>query len=447
MALPPLRAIEANEAQLSSTHLQGPDENNEAAMVAEFFPEQQPLRHIGDISDHRLLAVEPGQPLGLVNTQVTRITPDSVSLSRAASTTVDPDAVAFEGPVQLSAGQMTPRARAFLLPPLKELSHADYLLRAGGTEARLSEEHWERAVEQLQRGYGASDVARALNVDAGQVTIVHSQLIDIHLESIAAEPSERSPSARSGSPGISDVSMTPPDETSPCGTPVPAAELAEVKRLQKQGLGTRNRDGTPTAFGEAIGKLGTSARDPTSALNHVGRVLGKEMILSGQSLKQIRTALGISGSAISALKREVLAALGAPAPRGTPVSAAELAEAKELQKLGLGTRNSEGTPTAFGKIIGKNGTSATDKNSALNPVGRALAQEMILSGQSLKQIRTALGISNFSIVSLRREVLKRGSADANVNSHAPQVESSEMAAARSRGLKSRPQERGRNLGR
>ena len=74
MALPPLRAIEAGQAQLSSTHLQGPEENNAAAVAAEFFPEQQPLRHIGATSDHRLVEVEPGQALGLVNTEVTRTT-------------------------------------------------------------------------------------------------------------------------------------------------------------------------------------------------------------------------------------------------------------------------------------------------------------------------------------------------------------------------------------
>src|SRR5688572_5924114 len=104
MALPPLRAIEAGEAQLSSTHIQGPDENMAAAVAAEFFPEQQALRHIRATSDHRLLEVEAGG-VRLVNTEVTRTTPHTVSLSRATSTTYDPNAVTFEGPVQLSAGQ------------------------------------------------------------------------------------------------------------------------------------------------------------------------------------------------------------------------------------------------------------------------------------------------------------------------------------------------------
>jgi hypothetical protein len=89
MALPPLRAIEAGQAQLSSTHLQGPEDNN-AAALAELFPDEQPLRHIGATSDHRLLNIEPGQALELVNTEVTRNTPDTVSLSRAISTTYDP---------------------------------------------------------------------------------------------------------------------------------------------------------------------------------------------------------------------------------------------------------------------------------------------------------------------------------------------------------------------
>ena len=327
MARPPLRTIEAGQAQLSSTHLQGPEENNAAALVAEFFPEQQALRHIGATADHRLVEIEPGQPLRLVNTEVTRITPDTVSLVRATSTTYDPGAGTVEGPAQLSAEQMTPRARSFLLPPL-ELSHADYLRRAGGSEDCLSEEHWERAIEQLQNGHGAQDIAQILNVDARQVTIVHMQLIETHLESIAAAPP-----ARSASPSIDDAGITTPG-----GTFVSEAALDLVRGLQAQNPATRNADGTPTPFGAAIGKRGTSAKDPTSGLNHVGRALGQPMVEAKRPQREIARALGISRDAATALKREVEERAGADPGEQSRVSQAGSSEMGTAQHRGFPSR-------------------------------------------------------------------------------------------------------------
>lgn len=105
-----LDEIEAGQAQLSSAPLQAPEDSIVAATVAEFLPKQQLLCHIGATSHHRLYA---------------------------------PGAMTSEGPAQLSAEQMTPRVRSFLLPPLAKLSHADYLRRAAGSEDHLSEESWD----------------------------------------------------------------------------------------------------------------------------------------------------------------------------------------------------------------------------------------------------------------------------------------------------------------
>jgi hypothetical protein len=440
------------------------------------------------------------------------------------------------------------------LPPLAELSHAKYLQRAGGSEDRLSEEHWERAVEQLQNGYGVTDIAHMLNVDAGQVTTVHIQLIETHLESIAAAPP-----ARSASPSVSDAGITTPggtfvpaaeldrvkalqaenpatryddgtptpfgaaigkrgtsvrnatsglnhvgralgqemveDErpreeirtalgigpnaatalkrevearadasgapapagpgvTTPGGTFVPAAELERVRRLQAQNPATRNADGTPTPFGAAIGKRGTSVTDPTSGLNHVGRALGQQMVGAARPQEEIRTALGIRPNAAAALKRDVearAAASGVPAPAGpgvtTPggtfVPAAELARVKALQAQNPATRHDDGTPTPFGAAIGKNGTSAKDKTSGLNHVGRALGQQMIGAARPQGEIKTALGIGPSAAAALKREVLARTVADADAQRPVPQAESSEMGAARNRGFEPRPDDRDR----
>ena len=217
--------------------------------------------------------------------------------------------------------------RDYVQSPLVELSHADYLQRAGGTAAPLSEEHWERAIEQLQSGYGVTDVAHVLDVNAGQVALVDIQLKDVDPESIAAAPS-----TRTTSPSVDDAGVT-----TPRGTFVSAAELDRVRGLQAQNSATRNDDGTPTEFGAAIGKHGTSVRDKNSGLNHVGRALGQQMIENKEPQGKLATTLDISSNTAADLRREVKARAvasseprlaptgpGVTTPRGTFVPAAEL---------------------------------------------------------------------------------------------------------------------------
>lgn len=158
MRLPQLSAIKAGEAKLSSEHLQAP------LVTASFLRHQTPSS-INARSEHRLVQVEPGLRLEVVNTEVTRETPDTVSLLRATSTT---DVV--EGPTELSAEQMTPRASALLLPPLAELGQDDYLQGVGGPVECLSDEHSPRAIEPAHNRYGVRSFAPTPNDDTYQVT-------------------------------------------------------------------------------------------------------------------------------------------------------------------------------------------------------------------------------------------------------------------------------------
>ncbi|MGO6748162.1 hypothetical protein ACCS93_38180 [Rhizobium ruizarguesonis] len=298
MALPPLRAIKAGQAQLSSTHLQGRDGSKAAAMAAEFFPKPQPLHHIGARSVHRLADVDR-RGLTLLNTEVTRTTRDTVSLRRVTSTTYDPNAGALEGPVQLSAGQMTPRAETMLLPPL-ELSHADYLQRASGSENRLSEEDWERAVEQLQNGYGVTDIAQKLNVDTGQVTTVHIQLMETHLESIAAAPP-----SRSASPSLSDQSASP--------------SVLDQAAQPKQAIPLSRRDSLETLVAETVN--GAQRR-------HIGKTSEKAINGFNQGLAALNAKPGkepINASSAQAHYREV-AGERRPTPEEVRCQRAELAK-------------------------------------------------------------------------------------------------------------------------
>lgn len=107
---------------------------------------------------------------------------------------------------------------------------------------------------------------------------------------------------------------------------MPASELDQVKALQAQNPATRNADGTPTPFGAAIGKRGTSVTDATSGLNHVGRALGMEMIQNGRQQGEIMTALGIGWNAAAALKREVQARAVADADEQSPGPQAKSSE-------------------------------------------------------------------------------------------------------------------------
>ncbi|MEK1929568.1 MAG: hypothetical protein AAAC47_07220, partial [Pararhizobium sp.] len=210
-------------------------------------------------------------------------------------------------------------------------------------------------------------------------------------------------------------------------------------------------------FGAAIGKRGTSAKDRTSVLNHVGRALGQEMIQGGYSQTDIKTALGIGSSVAAALRREVEAranASGVPGPvsagpgvttpRGTFVPAAELARVRGLQAQDPATRNADGTPTAFGAAIGKRGTSVRDGTSVLNHVGRALGQEMIQGGYSQTDIKTALGIGSSAAAALKGDIDAQAVTDADEQSRVAQARNSETSAAQARGYEQRPP-RGRGL--
>ncbi|MBX4899718.1 MULTISPECIES: hypothetical protein, partial [Rhizobium] len=239
---------------------------------------------------------------------------------------------------------------------------------------------------------------------------------------------------------------------------VPAAKLEEAKALQAQNSETRHEDGTPTPFGAAIGKRGTRVNDRTSVLNHVGRALGQEMIKAGWQQKKIASALGISRPTASALKREVealAAASAAPAPsgpgvttpRGTFVPDEEFKRVRALQAQNKATRHEDGTPTPFGAAIGKRGTSVRDRNSGLNHVGRALGQEMIKANRPQREIVADLGVGANLVADLKRDVEARAVRDADRQRPVPQAESSQMGAARNRGLEPRPDNRDRRAGR
>ncbi|MBX4899734.1 hypothetical protein HJA81_32690 [Rhizobium bangladeshense] len=170
------------------------------------------------------------------------------------------------------------------------------------------------------------------------------------------------------------------------------------------------------------------------------------------------TALGVSDHVTAALKREVealAAASAAPAPSGPGVTTPsgtfvpdeELKRVRALQAENKATRYEDGTPTPFGAAIGKRGTSVKDSTSGLNHVGRALGQEMIKTGWPQREIRTALGISKQSAADLKRDVEARAVRDADRQRPVPQAESSQMGAARNRGLEPRPDNRDRRAGR
>ena len=82
----------------------------------------------------------------------------------------------------------------------------------------------------------------------------------------------------------------------------------------------------------------------------------------------------------------------------------EIDEAKALQQLDPRTRDASGIPTAFGYAIGKGGTSASDKNSQLNHVGRAIGQEMVNAQIRGTKIADTLGINATSASTLKQEV-------------------------------------------
>lgn len=205
MPLPSLKDIAAGRDRLSSTHLQGPEENDRAQLLAELFSEQLPLARMNAISEHGLAQLDADGRPQLVSTDLKRTGADTVTVSRATSSTLSN--MTFEGPVTLGAGQLTPRAAAMFLPRLLPApSYADYSRQAGGEGLALSQEHWERAAEQLSNGYAPGEVAHALGVDQGHVDLVRGQLAESGLE-----PLPRLASRAGGSSGTSEDASPAPD--------------------------------------------------------------------------------------------------------------------------------------------------------------------------------------------------------------------------------------------
>ncbi|WP_221159331.1 hypothetical protein, partial [Rhizobium bangladeshense] len=293
--------------------------------------------------------------------------------------------------------------------------------------------------EMIKAGRLQKEIARALGVNTAVTAALRREV-----EARVAASDAPAPSG----PGV----------TTPRGTFVPAAKLEEAKALQAQNKATRHADGTPTPFGAAIGKRGTRVNDPNSGLNHVGRALGQEMIKANRPQGEIMRVLGVSQNAAAALRREVealAAASDAPAPsgpgvttpRGTFVPDEELNRVRALQAQNKATRHEDGTPTPFGAAIGKRGTRVRDRNSGLNHVGRALGQEMIKANRLQKEIAADLGVSVNLVADLKRDVEARAVRDADQQRPVPQAESSQMGAARNRGLEPRPDNRDRREGR
>lgn len=201
--IPQLRDI-ASERPFSSAHLQEDLQNKVDDYIAKRFPGVHKLARTGGEASYSLPTGEPGQPQ-MITTQVKRTGRDTVKISRASTSAYFDLArgntgfqnETLENPVVLSKEQMTPRAAARLLPPLQDLSHDDYLRRAGKTEHPLSNENWERAVEQVQNNYPIPDIASHLKAGRDQVEIVHTQVKEIDPASIAVASPPRSVTPKS----------------------------------------------------------------------------------------------------------------------------------------------------------------------------------------------------------------------------------------------------------
>ncbi|MBY5775432.1 hypothetical protein HFN63_36525 [Rhizobium leguminosarum] len=192
----------------------------------------------------------------------------------------------------------TPLDRNASLSRPEELSHAEYVRRAGGAEGCLSVEHWKLAVERLQIGYSVKDVAGHLDVEEPQITEVHFQLMEMDLENAAAEPLRRPFSARSAPSGRSEAGVATRGATA-----VSAEELKEVRRLQMKYNVPRNPSGELNAFGRAIGK-DDEKRRKYSILNSVGKALAKEMIRGGAMNEMIMKTFETSRGAVRTLVHE-----------------------------------------------------------------------------------------------------------------------------------------------
>jgi hypothetical protein len=224
--IPQLRDI-APERPFSSTHLQDDLLNNVDDYIEKRFPGVNKLARTGGEASYSLPTGEPGQPQ-VITTQVERTGRDTVKISRASTSAYFARGNTkfqnerLENPVVLSKEQMTPRAAARLLPPLQDLSHDDYLQRAGKTEHPLSNKNWERAVEQVQNNYPVSDIASNLKAGRDQVEIVQTQVKEIDPASIAVASPPRSATPESDispSRSVSPESKTKSFPTRPEGAP------------------------------------------------------------------------------------------------------------------------------------------------------------------------------------------------------------------------------------
>ncbi|RZS76824.1 hypothetical protein EV217_5055 [Phyllobacterium myrsinacearum] len=272
LGIPPLSDI-TPDRPLSSTHLQDALQNRVDDDLEKRFPGNQRLSHIGGKEFYSQPTGQPGQP-ELMTTHVERIEGDAVKISRvSASGTSD---FRMEDPVIVSREQLTPRAANRLLPPL-DLSHDDYLGRAGKTAHALSDEHWERALQQVQNNYPILDIAKDLDVDPAQVSIVHMQVKEIDPASIAT---------RRPFPKIPEAGFFMPD-----GGHFSAEQLNEIKILYDQNPALRDDEGKATPFGQALG-----ARDigePHGLPNPEATAVMMLMRQEGWTYPDIQKTLGI----------------------------------------------------------------------------------------------------------------------------------------------------------